>query len=607
MANSLLERKSGGSPPGTPAAQPSERSRTRVSSRSLLIAGAVLILLYLVMGPLLVLVGGSLQTSPVGIPFVSGSSWSFQNYATAFGSADTYRSLGVTMVFSLGSLTLAFVIAATFAWLIERTDIPLPNLWFVLLVAPTGIPHVISAIGWALLLNPSNGMLNLMLEPLGFTINIYSLAGMIFVQALGMVPVTFLLIVAAFRAMNAVLEDAAGMSGARMPAVLRKITLPLLAPALLGALIYQFVTAVETVDVPLILGLPAGITVLSTGIYVGTHPVVGLPDYGLASAYGILLLALALGPILVYNKVIGARGNYATVTGRAYRAKTIELGRWRLPVVFGMVLFVVVSFLLPFLVLLWTSLQPYYAGLSMEALDRVSFQGYVAAWESETVRLALKNTIVVGVCSAVFAMTLSVLVSWVIVRSRSRFVSLLDFLAFMPHAMPGVVIGLSILLLYLLLPVGVYGTVWIIVIAMATQFVSLGTRLCSSAFAQTQVTLEEAAATSGAPIRQVWLRVLIPLIRPTVLNGCLLIFMASMKNLTLPLMLSSSDNPVLSTLIWSRWEYGLVTETAVVSVLMTALTVLVASLMRGGSGQRKVPQLQDDGFIDKAADPVRPS
>lgn len=568
-------------------AKPRRRWLRRPRGRTVFIVVAVAILLYLVCGPLVVLIGSSLQHNE-GLPFASGSVWTFGNYRAVFGSLGTYSILGVTMAFALGSLALAFALALTFAWLIERTNLPLRNTLFVLLVAPSGIPLLIMAISWSLLLNPTNGVLNLVLGDLfGVTLNVYTIGGMIVVQAFGLVPLTFLLIITSFRGMNSVLEDAAATSGARRATTMRKVTLPLITPALLGALIYEFVNSVETVDVPLVLGLPGKVRVLSTQVYFSTHPAIGLPDYGLSSTYGIFLFALAVGPLVIYNQIMAKSGKFATVTGKAYRTKRIELGRWRVPTAIGMFVYVAISFALPFLVLLWASFQPFYKGVSWAALHRVTLSGWSSVWHSGGVGDAILNTIVLGVCVALGTMVLSLALSWIMVRIRTRASWLLDTAAFIPHAMPGVVIGLSVLILYLLLPFPLYGTVWIIVIAQATQYVSLGTRLTSGAIAQTQVSLEEAATASGAPMRQVWRRVIVPLVRPTFANGGLLVFMASIQNLTLPLILAAPGNTVLSTLIWSRWSYGHVTGAAILSVVMTVITVTAAILLRGAGDRSR--------------------
>lgn len=557
----------------------------RLEGRTVLIVISVVVLLYLVLAPVFMLTSTSFQDNHSNLPFSKGTTWSLQNYKTVFTQAETYRVLGNTLVFAIGSLILAAVIALAFAWLLERSNLPLRNLVFVLVIAPSGMPLVIVCIAWSLLLNPRNGVINQVFKSVGFTFNVYSLPGMIFVQALGMVPLTFLLVVGSLRAMNGVLEDAADTSGAGGFRIFRKITLPLLTPALLAAFIYQFVTAVKDFDVPLILGLPGHVNVLSLETYNNTRPPTGLPQYGLASTYGFFLFLLALVPLIVYNRAIGSRGRYATLSGRLRRPKRVQLGKWRWPLFGVVILYVVVSLLLPLAILVWTSLQPFYSGINQAALHRVTTAGWHNAFSDPSVQQAIKNTLEIGFFAATGTMILSALISWIIVRARSRSVWILDVLAFIPHAMPSIVLGLSLLLIYLVLPLPVYGTIWIIIIGQITLFVSLGTRLMSSAFAQMQVGLEEAAATSGAPTGRTWFRVIMPSMRAPFANGFLLVFMASMQNLTLPLLLASPQNTVLSGLIYQRWDFGATTEATVLCVFLTAITVAMAVFLRGFGGK----------------------
>ena len=577
-----------------PSSAPHERRRwprRRISARTVINTTTILVLLYLVAGPLVMLVVTAFEDTSGGVVITPPFPWTLGNLTEVVTNTDTYSVLWTTVLFSAGGLLFALVVSLTFAWLIERTDLPARNVIFVLVVAPQGMPALISAIAWSLLLNPTNGFLNLVLRnvfSLSDTgpINVYSLPWMILVQGMSLVPLTFLLVTASLRGMNASLEDAARTSGASFGTIARRVTLPLLKPAIIGALVYEFVTVVEAVDVPLVLGTPGHVTVLSTTIYDASHPAVGLPDYGVGSTYGLFLLVLALAPLLFYNKIIGSSNSYVTVTGKTFRPKIQKLGRlkpWAMLFAWG---YICVSFVLPLLILIWASIQPYFGTLSVAAFKRVTLKSYADTLSSDLFLSALKNTLVLGVATAAGSMILAMLVSWIIVRSRSRFRWLADLLAFLPHAIPGVVIGLATLLIYLILPLPVYGTVWIIVIAMGTQYVSLGTRLTTGGLAQIQRSLEEAAEASGAKTRHVWRRVLIPLLRPVFLNGLLVVFLASIQNLTLPLMLYTQGNLVLSSLIWTRWDYGDATGTAVLSVVMAAITIAAAVFLRGATGRR---------------------
>jgi len=574
------------------AAPPLRGRRRWLNGRRVFVVVTLAVLLYLVLGPLLVLVLGSFQDTTLGLVIQPPVPWTLQNYADALFTSALYQVLLTTLLFTVGSLAFAFVVSFALSMLIERTDLPLKNLMFLLVVAPSGIPTVILAISWSLMVNPTNGVLNVFLRDvlgLGSTtgpFNVYTVPWMTIVQGMALVPMTFLLITASLRGMSNVLEEAGRASGATTWTVLRTVTVPLLKPSIVGALVYQFVTVVSVLDIPLVIGRPGGVSVLSTRIYDASNPVTGLPNNGLASAYGVLLLLVSLAPLYVYNRIVRQSGAYVTVTGKSRAPRLLRLGRWKpvaLVLGFG---YVAVSFVLPGVVLLWASTQPYLGALTWESLGNTTFAAYRAIFGDQVFHRGLLNTLLLGVCASVIAMAVSTAVSWIIVRVRSRYTPLVDLLAFMPHAFPGVVIGLATLFVYLLLPLPVYGTIWIIVLAMATQFVGLGTRLTTGGIAQIQVGLEEASLMAGGSGWQTTRRVLLPLLRPVILNGLLVVFLSSIQNLTLPLMLGTGDNVVMSTLIYNRWFAGDGPGTAALGVVLTVATLAMTLFLRRSSDAR---------------------
>jgi iron(III) transport system permease protein len=567
----------------------------RVEGRTIAIVVTIALLVYLVLGPVVMLVTSSFKDTEGTLPFQAGVPWTLQNYIDVLSSPATYSVLLNTFLYAAGALAVSFTLSITFAWLIERTDLPLRNLLFVVIIASIGIPNVIVGIAYAILLNPTNGLVNLVLRGLVGAergpgpLNVYTLPGMVFVQGIALVPVTFLLVAAAFRAMDAAMEDAGATSGARFGTVMRRITLPLLTPAILSALVYQFVSVIESFDIPLVLGLRGGIPVLSTQIFIESRPSGGLPDFGLASSYSMLLLLLALGPLFIYNRVIGRSERYATISGHSYQPRRVRLGRWKYPAVALSLAFITVSLVLPGLVMIWTSLQPFYAVPSPESLSRVSLDSYVDVLGSKRLRDAALNTLILGVGASFAAMLIGLSVSWVLVRTRSRLRFALDVLAFTPHAMPGVIIGLSILLIYLILPLPIYGTIWIIVIALATQYISISTRVMTSGISQVKNELEEAAAVSGAAWWATIRRIVMPLVLPAFLNGLLLVFLLAIKNLTLALILYEPKSVVLSTLVWTLWDRADTGGTAAVGTIMVAITLVLGIVLRRVN--REGPQL----------------
>lgn len=544
----------------------------------------LLVLAYIVIVPIGILVFASFRDARGGLPFDAVSTWSLDNFRAVFLESRTYELLGNTLVLSIGALALAFAISLAAAWFIERTDFPFRGFAFVMIIAGLGTPGFISAIAWTLLLNPSNGVINEVLRPLlGWEgdgpLNVLSLWGMVLVEGLGLVPVTFLLLTAAFRAIDATLEDAGTMSGAHPRKIARRITLPLLLPAILSTFVYQLATTIESFDVPVTLGLRNGIIVLPTEVFLQISPTTGLPDYGLASAYGLLLIAVVVLPLLYYQRVISRSERYATVSGNSYRQRRTTLSV-RMKVAGWVLLggFVLLEFVLPTLILLYTSLQPFYSVPSWESIGNSSLAAYRDLVGNDLVTGALGNTLLVAAGAGLATLTLAAVVSWFIIRSRTSFRSVLDFLAFIPHSIPALVMGLSVALIYLYVPIPIYGTIWIIVVGLMTRYISLATRQMNTGIGSIKRELEEAGTASGASGVQTFRRILLPLAFPAYVNGFLLVALLSVKNLSIPLVLSGADSRMLSTVIWNRWDNGDTAGTAALSIVMVVITLILAAL-----------------------------
>jgi iron(III) transport system permease protein len=565
------------------------RRRGRRNRRPVLTPLTVLLLGYLVMAPLVMALASSFKKTDGFLPFESGAPWSLDNYRDVFTSQATYSVMGNTLLFAVGSVLLALVISVWLAWLVERTDLPGRRMVFVLVIAAIGIPSIITGIAWVLLLNPTNGLVNLLVDKVlpgtGSPLDVFSMSGLIFVQSLTLVPVTFLLITAAFKTMDASIEEAGLACGASRTTVMRKVTLPMLAPALLGAVIYQFVNVVASFDLPLIIGLRADIPLLSTLIFSEARPQMGIPNYGMTSAYSVFLLLLAFVPILIYTRLLGKAERFATISGKGYHPHRIKLSTRAKVVSLVLVTFyMLLSLGLPLFVMVWTSLQPFYAVPSADSLKDITADAYSRIFTTPSISDVWVNTGILGFGTALAAMALGLLTAWVLVRTRSRLRVVLEMLAFLPQALPGVIIGVSVLLLYLLLPLNLYGTIWIIIIGLTTQFMALSTRIMSSGIVQIDRQLEEAGEASGASRGTVLRRIIIPLVMPAFLNGFLLIFLSSIQHLTVPLLLFTPDSVVLSTVIWSEWDHGDTGTTAAFGVVLMLVTVTLSLVLRRREG-----------------------
>ncbi len=579
--------------PATPDEEPEERTRgVLFTGRGVLMFGTVGLLIYLIAGPVLTLIFSSFKRTEGTTPFESASPFTLENYRDVFLNSNTYSVLGNTAIYAAGALFVSFAIAIALAWIVERTDVPMRNTIYILVIAALGIPTIIAGISWSLLGHPRIGVINVFtrfifgMEGEG-PFNVFSLFGMIVVQAITMIPVTFLLVAGAFRAMDASLEEAGVVSGGSFRQTTMRITLPVLAPALLSAFIYQIVTVVESFDIPLVLGLRGGISVLSTQVFLEIRPVGGLPNYGIASTFSILMLVLALGPLIYYQRIIARAERYSTVTGKDYRRKRFALGKWKNLALAGAGAYIFVALIMPLAILVWTSLLPFYQVPSISALENVSLKAFRELPQSPFFLRSLRNTLLTGAVVSITAMTIGMMTAWIVVRLRTKWSKALDVLAYIPHAMPGVIIGTSIFLIYLILPtpwgITPRGTIWIIVIALTTQYISLSTRTMNGSISQIQVQLEEAGEVSGASQGQILRKILLPLIRPSFINGVLLIFLLSIRNLTLAIILQGSKSVMLSVLIFNRWDAGQTEEAASIGVVMVVFTLILAVSLRRAS------------------------
>jgi iron(III) transport system permease protein len=547
--------------------------------------GIFLFVLLLVSVPLFFLVVGSFSTAKLPTDF-SFDTMSLQNYVKVYSDPGTLELFTNTLIYVGGSVILGITLAVALAWLVERTNMP-GKIWIYAGVPMTlAVPGMLQAMAWVLLLSPRIGFINKSAQSFFSLdqppIDIYSLGGMIFIEGLRLVPTAFLMLVPLLRSMDPALEEAAAVSGARPLSSMRKITLRLLAPGMVAVMIYQAMTALEVFEIPGILGLPAGIFVFSTKIYAVVRSATFLPVYGQANALAMVYLVIALVTTFFYTRLISRVERFTIITGKGYRPKQIELGRWRYPAFCLILLYLFLAILLPFLVLLYVSFLSYLQAPSAAAFAAFTLKNYRFLAEYGEVATALKNTLLMVLTTATATVFLSFLVSLVVVRSKFWGRKLLDQLAFLPHAIPGIVMGIAFFWVFLkvdFLPV--YGTIWAMSIGFTAGFLSYGTRSMNAAILQVHKELEEAAYVSGArPWRTLW-RVFIPLMMPTLVGVWIWVVLHAVRIAGLPLMLyEGPQNQVLSILIWNMWDEGYVPAVAAIGTLLMLSLLLLTLAVR---------------------------
>jgi iron(III) transport system permease protein len=529
---------------------------------------------YLVLPPLYSVVQTSLFTTRLTGEI---DQFTLQYYRNLLSELRVLGPLLNTLYFALGASLLATLLGGSVAWIVTRTDAPLRGLGYFTAFASFGTPFILYTIGWLLLLGkagPINSWLKAWLDQSGPVINVYSLLGMIFIESLLWSPFVFLMLAAAFRSMDPSLEEASAVCGARLWQTMRRVSLRLMLPAFFSVVLLIFIRSFESFEIPALVGLPGDIRVLTTSIYLDAQKLP--PQYGNAGAFSVLLMFIVAATLYLYFRITREGDRFHTVTGKGYRPTVIHLGRWRYLAASGLFLYSVVLLVLPFLIILWASLLPFYIQPSFEALGKFTLKNYITALHFPKITDSIKNSILLGLGSASAVMVLTLFASWLLVRTKIRGRWLLDLLTTLPLLFPGIVMGLAILRFYLLVPIPVYGTLWILWIAFVTRYIPYGIRYTHSGLLQLHKELEEASYVSGASWSGSMRRIVLPLITPSFLGGWVFIFLLSAKELSMSVLLVSPQTPVVSVAIFELWENAQVGELAAFGVIWSAILVSVA-------------------------------
>ncbi len=539
------------------------------------IALCVAITVYLAIVPLGFLVWQSFFTPQTAD---EAARFTLSNYTEAYGSSETWRLFRNSVLFAIGTSSFSFLVGTGLAWMNERTNTPFKTLFYALSIIPLIIPSILFTVAWILLASPKIGILNLVLKnALGIDdplFDVYSLWGMIWVDGLHYSPMAFLLMSAAFRSMDPALEESAMMSGANVLQVAWRVTLRLSWPAIFATILILFVRAIESFEVPALLGLPVGIQVFTSSIYQAVHRYPS--QVGLASAYAVTLLAITTVGVYFQSRLSSRGSRYATMTGKGFRPRQIDLGAWRWFTAALFIAYFLLIVVLPFSVLLWSSFQKFYAVPSWHALQNLTLEPYRFILTYPNLASSVWNSLLLAFGSATLIMLVTSVICWIVVKTRMPGRWILDNIASLPMVFPGLVLGLAIMIFYLNFDIGIYGTIWIMFVAYITRFMPYGLRYNTTSMLQIHKELEESAAMSGASWFTTFRRIVLPLLKPGLVAGWIYIVIVSIRELSSSILLYSPGTEVVSIVIWELWENGQYVELSALGVLLIlALFVLV--------------------------------
>ena len=554
-------------------------SRTRIGSFLsqpvswvFLFVGAIIGFLSLY--PTFFLFYGSVMDAPLGVP----GHFTLQNYVRAFGDPEAYPLLLNSFIFGLGAAGLSVIFALALAWITIRTNAPFRRLFELTAIIPNILPPILVSISWVMLLNPSNGLINgLFVKILGLEkgpFNIYSMAGLIFVEALILTPLAFLIIAAALKSMDPSLEESAKTLGSGELGVMSRITFPLMRPAILAAATLNFVRAVESFDTPAIIALPARIEVFTTKIWreaLGSFPT----NHNLAATYGVGILMIALLFVYLYRRFTSQVESFSTVTGKGFRPHQIDLGKWKYLASAVAFLLLVLLVVLPILVLLLVAILPYYHVPTWQTWNNLTLDHFRYIWATPRVHRAFANSLFLALMGATVCMLLASLASYITVRTKLAGRGILEGLVFIPWAFPGTALALGLLWAYIDFPIPVYATIWIILIAYVTRFLPYGMRAVSSTIIQVHKELEEASVACGAGFLATFRRVLIPMMRPGVMAGWIILVTIFMREFSATLFLYSPGSEPLGPLLYFLYLDGMRGRVAAIGLVISVISVIL--------------------------------
>jgi iron(III) transport system permease protein len=510
-------------------------------------------------------------------------SFTLDKYVQAYTDPAFFEVIDNTMVFVLGSSTLATGLALFLAYLNNRTDIPCKFLFQIISIIPMMIPHLLFSVSWALLLNPSNGIINLVLKQ-SFSLerapfNIYSLPGMILVEGLLDLPIAYLIIAPAMGSFDITLEESSRVFGAGTWLTLRRVTLPVLRPAILAAFILSVVRGLASFAVPSVLGMPGRVYVLATYLYDMIARGFA-PDYGKAAAVGMSVLAASVILIIIYRALTSESERYVTISSRGFRPAIIELKKARVPLFLVVGVLSLILIVLPVLVLFYTSLVPYSMVPSARAFSLMSWKHWMAVLEDPISVLSLKNSLLLGVAGATLGVLLSVFVAYVIVKVRSTASGILESLSYLSFSFPGIVIGIGFMWFFVQTPL--YATLSSLLIGYIAIYMPYGIRPLSSAFVQIHAHLEESSRVCGAGPLTTMRRIIVPLLVPGIVSAWILMATMFVRELTLSVVLSRPGTEVLAVQILRFAEDGLWGKLSALGIMMIVVStslVAVATLV----------------------------
>ena len=531
------------------------------------------ITLFLIIYPVSFLIFGSFWSGNPG----GAGELTLDNYVIVFSDPKTLELLVNSLAYALGSALLGVSVATVLAFITTRTNAPLRKYFIFIPILPIILPGMVDNLAWIYLFSPNSGLANTWWRNLtGFTdplFNIYSMTGMIWVMGISLVPLAYLVISAAFQTMDPSLEETARISGSSLFSIFRKITIPLMLPAILSVYLLTFILAFESFETPAMIGLPAGIDVFMSQIYQSVVWAIP-PSYGLGTAYASIILVITMTAVFLYRKATSRQEKFQVITGKGYQPGILDLGKWKWAGTAVLGLYVFVHIVVVFGMVLILSFQTYWDPNNLFG-SNLTLRNYETVISQRRIVSSLINSGVVSIVSATIVVIIAAILTYISRRKNIRGGGLLEGFGTLPLAFPGFILGLGLLWTFLTIPIGVYGTVFVLMLAFLVKYMPQGIRFATGALIQIQDDLEESSSITGAEWTYTVRKIILPLLKPALISAWIYIFVLTFRELSSIIFLVTPNNQVISAILWDLFVNGSVELLAATSMLLTLFLWIV--------------------------------
>jgi iron(III) transport system permease protein len=535
------------------------------------------VLAFLVLYPIVMLLLGALTGVNPVVDGFNATALSIDNFTTVLANPNVHLALLNSLVACAGGTALALAIGLAFAWIVVRTNTPCKGLIATAGLLPLFVPPLVAAVAWAILGSPRTGLLNTMFAATGleWRLNLYSMPGLIAIFGMYYAPYVYMFTSAALRNMDPSLEEAAEVSGASAWHTLFTITFPLIAPAIISSMLLSFIVMLGIYGIPAVLGTPARISVLTT--YIFNLTAWSPPLYSNAAAVAIILMLVTGLLVMLQQKVLSGR-SFTTVAGKAFRPHSLNLGPWRFLTLGLAVAYLLVVVVLPSLGLIIAAFRKFLFIRDIPSLFDARQYGLMHFERLFANPLALRsitNTMTVAVITALVGGTLAFAIGYTVTRTVVPGRRVVDVISTLPVAIPGLVVGVAYLWAWIVLPGGLYGTIWILALAFIARFLPDTVKALSTSLMQIHRELEEAAWICGRDTLSTIRTIVLPLAQPGVIAAMTLLFILAVRELGSSLFLYSSDSMVMAVLLLDYYDGGNVSITAAFSLVQMALLAVL--------------------------------